>query len=62
MGAVDGAPYQADPVQPGTGIYAHNPKQAGQAFYAVTLAIDGRENASIGKSKNGLSGPVVASG
>lgn len=37
---VDGQP----PVAPGTGVYAHNPKAAGRAFYAVTLALDGEED------------------
>jgi pimeloyl-ACP methyl ester carboxylesterase len=36
------------PVPPGTGIYAHNPRQAGAAYYAVTVSIDGKENTSLG--------------
>ena len=36
------------PVPPGTGIYAHNPKKAGTAYYAVTLSIDGKENTAPG--------------
>jgi pimeloyl-ACP methyl ester carboxylesterase len=38
------------PVPPGTGIYAHNPKKAGAAYYAVTLSIDGKENTSLGSN------------
>ena len=37
-------------VPPGTGIYAHNPRQAGQAYYAVTVSIDGKENTAVSKS------------
>jgi len=33
-----------DPVAWGTGLYAHNPAQAGKAFYAVTVAINGEED------------------
>ena len=46
-----------DPVPPGTGIVAHNPARAGQAYYAVTVVIDGEENESIGES-NSLRSPV----
>ena len=35
------------PVPPGTGIYAHNPQEEGEAYYAVTLAVDGKENRSL---------------
>jgi pimeloyl-ACP methyl ester carboxylesterase len=35
------------PVPPGTGIYAHNPNQAGDAYYAVTVSVAGRENTSV---------------
>ena len=45
------------PVPPGTGICAHNPEQAGQAWYAVTVSTDGRENRSIGTS-NALPAPL----
>jgi hypothetical protein len=34
----------AAPVPPGVGIYAHNPAKAGKAWYAVTAAVDGRED------------------
>jgi hypothetical protein len=46
------------PVPPGTGLWAHNPAQAGRAYYAVTLAIDGRENTALG-SGNVLAAPVA---
>ena len=46
-----------DPVPPGSGVYAHNPQRAGKAYYAVTIAIDGKENTSIGES-NALSNPL----
>jgi len=45
------------PVPPGTGIYVHHPKRAGDAYYAVTMSIDGRENTSIGPS-NALRTPL----
>jgi hypothetical protein len=34
----------AKPVPPGTGIYAHQPAEAGKAWYAVSVAVDGRED------------------
>src|SRR5207237_9824627 len=34
------------PVAPGTAVYAHNPKTAGRAYYAVKLALDGEEDLS----------------
>jgi len=34
----------ADPVPPGTAVYAHNPKAAGKAWYAVSLTQDGAED------------------
>jgi len=46
-----------DPVPPGTGIVAHKPARAGEAYYAVTIVIDGKENTSIGES-NSLRSPV----
>ncbi len=46
-----------DSVRPGTGIVAHNPSQAGQAYYAITVVIDGEENALIGEP-NSLQSPV----
>jgi len=36
----------AQPVAPGTAIYAHNPKTAGRACYAVSVAVNGEENLS----------------
>lgn len=45
------------PVPPGTGIYAHNPPRAGNAYYAVTAVIEGKENTSLGES-NVLSSPL----
>jgi pimeloyl-ACP methyl ester carboxylesterase len=41
-----------DPVPPGTGIYAHNPQRAGEAYYAVTVVLDGEENTTIGESNS----------
>ncbi|NQT87214.1 hypothetical protein HQ560_10650 [bacterium] len=38
----------AEPVPPGTGIYAHNPKEAGQGFYAVTVVLNGKEDLTVG--------------
>jgi hypothetical protein len=40
------------PLPTGTGVAAHNPAQAGQAYYAVTVVVDGVENASIGESNS----------
>jgi len=31
------------PVPPGTGIYAHNPAEAGKAYYAVAVSVNGEE-------------------
>ncbi len=45
------------PVAPGTGICAHNPPRAGDAFYAVTRVVDGVENRAIGPS-NSLQAPI----
>jgi pimeloyl-ACP methyl ester carboxylesterase len=45
------------PVPPGTGIYAHNPEEGGAAYYAVTVSINGRENAAITK-ENALQTPI----
>jgi len=35
-----------EPVAPGTGIYAHNPKQRGKAYYAVSATVNGEEDLS----------------
>jgi pimeloyl-ACP methyl ester carboxylesterase len=36
------------PLPPGTGLFVHNPDKAGDAYYAVTAVIDGKENAALG--------------
>jgi hypothetical protein len=33
-----------EPVPPGTGVYAHNPRAAGKAFYAVSASVNGEED------------------
>ncbi len=45
------------PVPPGTGIYAHNPKKAGKAWYAVTVSVGGKEETSL-DAGNVLKAPV----
>jgi len=40
------------PVPPGTAVVAHNPQTAGDAYYAITVSIDGKENATIDKSNS----------
>ena len=45
------------PVPAGTDIYAHNPKKAGKAWYAVTLVIEGKEETSLDHG-NALKEPV----
>jgi pimeloyl-ACP methyl ester carboxylesterase len=45
------------PVPPGTGIYAHNPEEGGDAYYAVTVSINGRENVTT-TQENALQSPV----
>jgi pimeloyl-ACP methyl ester carboxylesterase len=52
--AEDGQP----PVSLGTGIYAHNPVKGGNAFYAVTLSVNGRENPIVTK-ENALQSAVL---
>jgi hypothetical protein len=42
----------------GTGIYAHNPAQPGQAFYAVTLAVEGEEDFSGLSAANTTAQPI----
>src|SRR5262249_61590535 len=39
-------------VPPGTGIYVHNPKQAGNMYYALSLAVNGEEDLSTFYEKN----------
>lgn len=47
-----------DEVVWGTGIYAHNPREAGKAYYAVTVAIDGEEDFDQLDSGNTADRPV----
>jgi len=51
----------ADPVAPGTAVYAHNPKAAGRAYYAVTLAVDGEEDLTGFDAGNSLAQPIEES-
>jgi hypothetical protein len=44
-------------VPSGTGVYAHNPLPAGEAYCAVTVVVDGKENTSLGES-NVLGRPI----
>ncbi len=46
-----------EPVPPGTGVFAHNPAEAGAAWYAVTAVRDGTEDRSVGGG-NALREPV----
>jgi dienelactone hydrolase len=45
------------PVPPGTGVYAHNPAEAGKAYYAVTVSVNGEERGGLGAG-NALESPV----
>ncbi|HUU21115.1 MAG TPA: hypothetical protein VM389_01140, partial [Phycisphaerae bacterium] len=47
-----------DPVAWGTGIYAHNPPEAGKAYYAVTVAEGGQEDFSTLGEGNTSAGAV----
>ncbi|MFQ6131760.1 MAG: alpha/beta hydrolase family protein [Armatimonadota bacterium] len=47
------------PVPPGTGIYVHNPKQAGKSYYAVSVAINGEEDLSTFDRGNATRQPVA---
>src|SRR6185436_2009324 len=47
-----------NPVPPGTAVYAHNPKAAGKAYYAVSMAVDGEESLSRFDEANALQAPV----
>jgi hypothetical protein len=49
---------EADPVVPGTAVYAHNPAAAGKAYYAVGLAVDGEEDLATFDKGNALQEPV----
>lgn len=40
------------PVGQNTGVFVHNPDQAGQYHYAVTAVVDGQENTSIQTGQN----------
>ena len=46
-----------EPVPPGSGICAYNPSQAGEAYYAVTVALGGKENKTLGR-ENAMESPV----
>lgn len=46
-----------DPLAPGTGLSVHNPPEAGQAYYAVTRVVNGKENRSLDQG-NALATPV----
>ena len=46
------------PVAPGTAIYVNNPQQAGKAYYAVTISVNGNENTAITGS-NALQTPIT---
>jgi pimeloyl-ACP methyl ester carboxylesterase len=48
----------ADPVAPGTAVYAHNPKVGGRAYYAVTLTVDGEEDLSTFERGSALAEPI----
>ncbi|HLY11717.1 MAG TPA: hypothetical protein VKW04_20620 [Planctomycetota bacterium] len=48
----------ANPVPPGTAVYAHNPRSGGKAYYAVGLAVDGEEDLSAFDRGNALAEPV----
>lgn len=45
------------PVPPGTAIFVCNPSKPGNAYYAVTVSIDGKENRALGGG-NALQSPV----
>jgi len=45
------------PVLPLTGVFVYNPREAGQAYYAVTVSTNGQENATI-SSRNATETPV----
>jgi hypothetical protein len=46
------------PVPVGTGVYVHNPRQAGKAYYAVSVAVNGAENLSAFTADNATQEPV----
>ncbi|HZE98149.1 MAG TPA: prolyl oligopeptidase family serine peptidase [Planctomycetota bacterium] len=48
----------ADPIPPGTAVYAHNPKAGGKAYYAVAVAVDGEEDLARFDRGNALQDPI----
>ncbi len=48
----------AEPVPPGTGIYAHYPQSPGRAHYAVSVAVAGEEDFTALGTGNALAKPV----
>lgn len=46
-----------EPLAPGLGLWVLNPKEAGEAYYAVTVVTDGKEERSLGPA-NALETPV----
>jgi pimeloyl-ACP methyl ester carboxylesterase len=46
-----------DTVLPGTGIYVNNPQEPGQAYYAVTVSLNGKEDITVGAA-NALQTPI----
>ena len=47
-----------EPLAPGTGLYVHSPKQAGRAYYAVSMALNGEEELSTFEAGNATGKPV----
>ncbi len=47
-----------EPLEWGTGVYAHNPAKAGQAYYAVTVAIEGEEDLDQINENNATENPI----
>src|SRR4030095_1869032 len=45
------------PAPPGTGVYVHRPSEAGKAWYAVVLALDGAQDFSS-LADGGAVGPI----
>jgi len=52
---------EGNPVAPGTAVYAHNPKAAGKAYYAVGLVQNGEEDLTLFDRGNALETPVEES-
>ena len=55
-------PSGKEPLPNGTGLYVHAAAKAGKAYYAVTVAADGRENAAVLKKGVNAIGPVRETG